>query len=30
MFIGGFLIVLALALVWVVAHTRSRRKVRDL
>ena len=25
MFIGGFLIVLAVALVWAVAHTRSRR-----
>lgn len=29
MFIGGFLIVLAMAVVWAVAHTRSRR-VRDL
>jgi hypothetical protein len=29
MFLGGFLIVLAIAVVWTVAHTRSRR-VRNL
>lgn len=33
MFIGGFLIVLAVAIVWVFVHLRSRRvraRVRDL
>jgi hypothetical protein len=30
MFIGGFLIVLAMAIVWAVANLRSRRRVRDL
>ncbi len=30
MFIGGFLIVLAMVVVWAVGHTRSRGRVRDL
>jgi hypothetical protein len=30
MFIGGFLIVLAIAVVWAIVQTRSRRRVRDL
>ena len=30
MFIGGFLIVLAMAVVWAVGRNRSRSRVRDL
>jgi hypothetical protein len=29
MFIGGFLIVLVLGIVWAVAQTRSRRDIRN-
>jgi hypothetical protein len=30
MFIGGFLIVLAIAIVWAVTNSRSRRRARNL